>query len=1090
VTRPFGRYEILDRISAGGMAEVFRARDTVRGGTIALKRLLPNIAEDDDFIRMFEDEARIARQLEHPYIARMFDYGDVDGAYYIAFEFVDGKDLRRVFERSVQRRDPPPLPILLYVFTRVAEGLSFAHHRKDQDGRPAGIVHRDVTPQNIMISYSGDVKLIDFGIAKAKGKAVRTEAGTIKGKFGYMAPEQFTGENVDHRVDVFALGVCMWELLTLQRLFTGANELQVLDKVKNAVTVQPSHYNAAVPPELDRIVLKALAKKPDERYRAARDLYKDLYTLTQNTKAESTREDVAEYMRHAFGEGPVTSGIEAVQDKQEKRVMSDNKGSDLDIFEGLGKKSQPKVSSAPPPPPPPSGQQRASEPTQTAQPAPQTFDVQKKTLMGIPQPAGSAAPPPPPPSAGRISAPPPVPPPSGSMKAAPPPPPPGRGSLPPVPGVTTSPSTLPGLQAEKSNAKTDESPAPVSTRPAGNGAALEMDWDDEDEATHVYDKDSKSEAEAAAPVSQSRIPAGAPSATTKIENKTLMGMNGPGLQAPPPPPPPPHSQGPASGALRAAPPIPPPPSGSMRAAAASQPPISARPSHPSQSGIPAAPPSVGSALARASSVPSGTPGPVSNPLPPPPPGGPTVGRSSFPPPPPPGSVQPQQHQTVTAPMPMPGRPSAHPSQAPVGSMPPAQAVASQPPRNALEPTAMVRPQGGSKAGIFVGLAVLLLAIAGAAAIFFFVMPHTGRVMINATDAKGGNVNRLEVFLDGRKQCDTTPCAVEQVSAGAHQVKVLAQGYEPATKAISVESRKDSVVDLTLVPSSAGTGIKVSGTQAGVKLFIDGKEIGPLPQEVKDLTPGDHKIRIAERSSSDPTRDRYQPLERNVIVAKDEMQDLGAQNLKVVKGKATISLATPNARVYLVSGTDRRELPSDKLPMAVDIDTSKSWTLEAVKFGFQDYKQPISFEDGQAEKTFNITLDPKGGPVASGGNDSTPTPTPTFVQPQPKPQPQPTAATTAEKPAATAEKPAATADKPAPTAAAAGGEAFLNINSIPASSVVLDGKPIGNTPKVKVSVTPGTHTVLFINAEQGLKKQISVTVGAGETKPAIAKLKTE
>jgi serine/threonine-protein kinase len=220
-----------------------------------------------------------------------------------------------------------------------------------------------------------------------------------------------------------------------------------------------------------------------------------------------------------------------------------------------------------------------------------------------------------------------------------------------------------------------------------------------------------------------------------------------------------------------------------------------------------------------------------------------------------------------------------------------------------------------------------------------------------------------------------------------------------------------------------------------------------------------------------------------------MTDLGAQNLKVVKGKATISLTTPGAKVYLVSGNDRRELPT--LPISVDIDTSKQWMLEAVKFGFLEYKQPISFDDGQAEKTFAITLEPKGNaPVATPQpTGDAPAPTHAAVQPAPRPQPAATAAADkTEKPAATADKPAATADKPAP--AAAGGEAFLNINSIPASSVVLDGKPIGNTPKVKISVTPGTHTVLFVNSEQGLKKSITVSVAAGETKPAIAKLKSE
>jgi serine/threonine protein kinase len=179
--QPFGRYELLDRISAGGMAEVFRGRDLRTGAVVAVKRILPQIAEDDEFVKMFEDEARIASQLEHPHIARMLDFGRVADSYYIAFEYVGGRDLRAVFDRSVRIGERPPLEFLLYVFARIGEGLAYAHARRDEAGHPQGIVHRDVSPQNIIVSYDGDVKLIDFGIAKAAGKISRTQVGTLKG---------------------------------------------------------------------------------------------------------------------------------------------------------------------------------------------------------------------------------------------------------------------------------------------------------------------------------------------------------------------------------------------------------------------------------------------------------------------------------------------------------------------------------------------------------------------------------------------------------------------------------------------------------------------------------------------------------------------------------------------------------------------------------------------------------------------------------------------------------------------------------------------------------------------------------------------
>src|ERR1019366_5238684 len=252
----FGRYEVFQRISMGGMAEVFRAIHTPSGTMVALKRILPEVSEDEEFIKMFEDEARIASQLEHPYIARCLDFGHVDNEWYIAFEFVSGKDLRALFDRCSKNGEAPPLWFLCYVFGRIAEGLAYAHARKDASGAPVSIVHRDVSPQNIVVSYDGDVKLIDFGIAKAAGKLSRTQVGSIKGKFGYMSPEQVRGLEVDLRADIFAMGICLWELITLQRLFNAENELLVIEKVRSLRVEPPSRYNPRCPPQPDRIVLK------------------------------------------------------------------------------------------------------------------------------------------------------------------------------------------------------------------------------------------------------------------------------------------------------------------------------------------------------------------------------------------------------------------------------------------------------------------------------------------------------------------------------------------------------------------------------------------------------------------------------------------------------------------------------------------------------------------------------------------------------------------------------------------------------------------------------------------------------------------
>jgi serine/threonine-protein kinase len=376
------------------------------------------------------------------------------------------------------------------------------------------------------------------------------------------------------------------------------------------------------------------------------------------------------------------------------------------------------------------------------------------------------------------------------------------------------------------------------------------------------------------------------------------------------------------------------------------------------------------------------------------------------------------------------------------------------PHPARESTALVRPPP-SRTGlwVFVGLAGVCAIVVG----YVMFGPKQGTAVVNVTDAKGATVNRVDIFVDGRKVCDTAPCKVDPLVTGAHEIKVLADGFESATQTVTIESRKDAIVSFPLGGSKAGSGLKVAGSQPGVKLYVDDHEVGPLPQEVHDVAPGDHTMRIAGS-------DRYQPLEKHVTIDKDQLDDLGTVILKVLRGKATISLGTPGARVYLVSGTDRRELPT--LPISVDIDTTKTWSLEASKPGFEEYRQPISFDDGQAEKAFNVTLDARAG---GGGG-----PAVAWTPPQASPPPQ-------------SAPPPVQQDRTPPPPPAAEGESFLNINSIPPSTCFLDGHSLGSTPRVHVSVKPGSHTVKFINADQGLTKTVTVSVGAGETKAAVAKL---
>jgi serine/threonine protein kinase len=301
---PFGKYYLLERINVGGMAEVFRAKAFGVEGferLVAVKRILPNIAEDKEFIRMFIEEAKLAVQLNHANIAQIFDLGVVDGAYYIALEHVHGRDLRAMFDRCRQIGDPMPVAQACFIIMKLCEGLDYAHNKRDQSGREMHLVHRDVSPQNVLVSFEGEVKVIDFGIAKAANKGNKTQAGILKGKFGYMSPEQVRGIPIDRRSDVFSCGIVLYELLTGERLFVGESDFSTLEKVRNVEILPPSTYNRRIPDELERIVLKALAKDPEDRYQNAIDLHDELQAFVYTAGEFYSRKDLAGWMKKIFG---------------------------------------------------------------------------------------------------------------------------------------------------------------------------------------------------------------------------------------------------------------------------------------------------------------------------------------------------------------------------------------------------------------------------------------------------------------------------------------------------------------------------------------------------------------------------------------------------------------------------------------------------------------------------------------------------------------------------------------------------------------------------------------------------------------------
>ena len=303
---PFGKYYLLERINVGGMAEVFKAKVVGVEGferIVALKRILPHIAEDEEFITMFIDEAKIAVQLQHANIAQIFDLGKVDDAYFIALEYVQGATCAAFLMTCASMHQTMPLPQVCYVIMQVCEGLDYAHNKRDAQGRALNLVHRDVSPQNVLIGYEGEVKLIDFGIAKAAGKASKTQAGILKGKFGYMSPEQVRGLSIDRRSDIFAVGIILYEMLTGERLFVGESDFSTLEKVRNVEVVPPSSFNSQIPEQLERIVLKALAKDLEDRYQNALDLHDDLQAFLYSVGKFSSRKDLSVWMKRTFSAG-------------------------------------------------------------------------------------------------------------------------------------------------------------------------------------------------------------------------------------------------------------------------------------------------------------------------------------------------------------------------------------------------------------------------------------------------------------------------------------------------------------------------------------------------------------------------------------------------------------------------------------------------------------------------------------------------------------------------------------------------------------------------------------------------------------------
>jgi serine/threonine protein kinase len=299
----FGKYTLFERLGRGGMADVFKGRIQGPEGferIFVVKRILPHLSDDPTFIRMFIEEAKLSARLNHPNIVQIFELGAVEGEYFISMEYVHGQDLSATMRVLWKSFGPPHPALVSFVGREVCRALGYAHGLTDEQGRPLGMIHRDVSPSNVMLSYDGAVKLLDFGIAKAMGDAPEiTRNGTMKGKYAYMAPEQTEREEVDHRIDIFAAGIILYESLTGRRLFKGATDIQTIERVRRCDVKPPSFLNPACPPELDDILLKALARDPGRRFQTAVEMAEALDDLVHATRFSP--EMLAGTMRHAFG---------------------------------------------------------------------------------------------------------------------------------------------------------------------------------------------------------------------------------------------------------------------------------------------------------------------------------------------------------------------------------------------------------------------------------------------------------------------------------------------------------------------------------------------------------------------------------------------------------------------------------------------------------------------------------------------------------------------------------------------------------------------------------------------------------------------
>lgn len=343
----FGKFILLDKVAMGGMAEVYRAKAPGADGIgkiIAIKRILPQYSNHSEFIDMFKNEAKIAVNLTQANIAQIYEFGEEQSQFYLTMEYIDGKNLRQILSRCSKAQKALTIEQCVFTVAQIAAGLDYAHRCTDKNtGQPLNIIHRDMSPQNIMVSYEGEVKIVDFGIAKAESKIESTRAGTLKGKFGYMSPEQAEGADLDARTDIFSTGIVLWELLTGERLFVANNEVNTIRKIRECQIPSLRKINPNIHEDLEKITNKALARDRSLRYQTAQELNRDLSRFLYKINPEFSPQDLSLFVKTVFKDDIVEdrkkvaefAAIHYSQFKEEKTQVTES--TKTSTYTGTGK---------------------------------------------------------------------------------------------------------------------------------------------------------------------------------------------------------------------------------------------------------------------------------------------------------------------------------------------------------------------------------------------------------------------------------------------------------------------------------------------------------------------------------------------------------------------------------------------------------------------------------------------------------------------------------------------------------------------------------------------------------------------------------